>query len=223
MKVIRSFLKSVFKYKIKFQKTGILLSDGYFWNDISIGSNAKFFKTNILHFRKMPNGTSIDNQVKIGKNFQAKKLTVVFEGRNNQLVIGDNVKWSGLILIVGQNRKVVIGDNSTAMGVRLLSRDCDVLIGSNCMFSREIEIRSTDVHKIYDLESGERLNLANKVLEISDHVWIGARALISKNVTIPKGSVIGAGSFVNKRFDQENTVIAGVPAKVVRENIRWER
>jgi len=42
-----------------------------------------------------------------------------------------------------------------------------------------------------------------------------------KNVTIPNECIVGAGSVVTKRFDKEYCVIAGNPARVVRENVQW--
>lgn len=42
-----------------------------------------------------------------------------------------------------------------------------------------------------------------------------------KNVTIPDECIVGAGSVVTKRFDRDHCVIAGNPARVVRENVRW--
>ncbi|OYQ87367.1 hypothetical protein B9T21_07465 [Wohlfahrtiimonas chitiniclastica] len=165
---------------------------------------------------------SKNNLVSIDEGFVCNNLKIVFKGDNNKLIIGANVRWTGHILIVGNNRTITIGDRTTAQGVYILSRDEDVEIGSDCMFSREIEIRSTDVHKIYDLDTGERINPAKKVL-IGENVWIGARVIVSKGADIPNGCVIGASSFVNKKFETCNAIIAGTPAKVVKTNIRWER
>ncbi|WP_201556059.1 acyltransferase [Psychrobacter immobilis] len=165
---------------------------------------------------------SKNNKVTIGDNFVMNNLKIVFKGDDNKLLIGNDVRLTGHILIVGNSREVVIGDNSTAQGVYILSRDADVYIGKECMLSREIEIRSTDVHKIYDLSTNQRINNAKNVV-IGDNVWIGARALVSKGAVIPTGSIIGACSFVNKKFEVENSIIAGTPAKVVKSNIRWER
>ncbi|MDG9730413.1 acyltransferase [Ignatzschineria sp. RMDPL8A] len=173
---------------------------------------------NEIHFwRKSENNTLI---IEEGCSFN--KLKIVFKGNNNKLIIGANVRWTGHILVVGNNRLVTIGEGTTAQGVYILSRDEDVIIGKNCMFSREIEIRSTDVHKIYDLDTGERINPAKKVI-IGDNVWIGARVIVSKGANIPNGCVIGASSFVNKKFETCNVIIAGTPAKVVKNNIIWER
>lgn len=200
------------------RKKGFIVSGNSGANFVNIGKDIIFNGRNTINFWR----NSADNVVKLGNGIYCSSLKIVFKGNNNTLIIGDNVRFTGRILIVGKNRTVTIGDNTTAQGVYILSRDEDVTIGSDCMFSREIEIRATDVHKIYDLDTGERVNYAEPVL-IGDKVWIAARAIVSKGATVPDGCVVGAASFVNKKFEQQNAIIAGIPAKLVRENIRWER
>lgn len=197
---------------------GFQIRNGADKNTVSIGEGATFRGENIIDFWR----NSSDNTIKIGNNFSCNHLKVVFKGSGSSLVVDDNVTWVGHILIVGDNRSVRIGKNSTAQGVYILSRGADVLIGQDCMLSREIEIRSTDVHKIVCLDSGELLNPASPIT-IADRVWIAAKSIVSKGAIIPAGCVVGAGAFVNKQFTQENTIIAGIPAKVVKTNIRWER
>jgi acetyltransferase-like isoleucine patch superfamily enzyme len=51
---------------------------------------------------------------------------------------------------------------------------------------------------------------------IGDNVWIGSNATILPGVTIGNNSVVAAGAVVTKDVP-ENTVVAGVPAKVVKE------
>ena len=165
---------------------------------------------------------SSGNTIIFGNNFEAKNLIIRFKGNNSKLIIGDDVKWSGYILIVGNNREVIIGNNSTSKEVYILARDADVTIGHDCMLSRQIEIRSSDVHKIYNLDTRERMNKASNVT-IGNSVWIAAKATISKGAVIQNGCVVGAASFVNKAFTEENVVIAGSPAKIVKRNIYWER
>ncbi|MBZ0057730.1 MULTISPECIES: acyltransferase [unclassified Leclercia] len=192
--------------------------NGNFSENKIISSGIEALGDNQIKFWNKSSG----NIIKFGNSFYCNNLNIVFKGNNNKLIIGDDVKFTGHILIVGSNRTVQIGNGTTAQGVYILSRDADVTIGNNCMFSREIEIRSTDVHKIYDLATGDRLNLAKDII-IGNHVWIAARAIVSKGAIIPDGCVIGASSFVNKAFDIQNCIIAGTPAKVIKENIRWER
>lgn len=51
---------------------------------------------------------------------------------------------------------------------------------------------------------------------IGKNVWIGESVVILSNVTIGDNCIIGANSVVTKSFP-ENSVIAGVPAKLIRE------
>ncbi len=53
-------------------------------------------------------------------------------------------------------------------------------------------------------------------IEIEDDVWIGSGAIITDGVHIGKGSVIAAGSVVTKDV-AEHTIVAGVPAKLIRK------
>lgn len=55
-----------------------------------------------------------------------------------------------------------------------------------------------------------------KSVEIGDNTWIGANCVILPGVSIKEGAIIAAGSVVNKDVPAY-TIVAGNPAKVVRE------
>lgn len=52
-------------------------------------------------------------------------------------------------------------------------------------------------------------------ISIGNGVWIGASVTILGGVSIGDGAIIGAGSVVTRSVDS-NTVVAGVPARVIR-------
>ena len=80
---------------------------------------------------------------------------------------------------------------------------------------------TTDWHSIIDIESGERINPARDI-KIEDSVWIGEDVIVQKGVVIGCGSVVGAKAVVTKSLPK-NTLSVGIPAKVIKENIRWQR
>ncbi|MDN3493743.1 serine O-acetyltransferase [Winogradskyella bathintestinalis] len=53
--------------------------------------------------------------------------------------------------------------------------------------------------------------------QIGNNVYIAPGAKIFGNISIPNNTAIGANAVVNKSFEKEHTVIAGIPAKVIGE------
>lgn len=148
---------------------------------------------------------------------------IKISGSSNRIMIGDDCVFRGQILVKGSNQTVSFGDQSTTADVYILCQEgADVIIGRKCMFSREIELRTTDAHSVIDRATGLRINEPASV-RIGDHVWVGVGAIINKGSDIPADCIVGAMSFVNRRFDEEGVILAGTPAKIVKRNITWDR
>ena len=62
-----------------------------------------------------------------------------------------------------------------------------------------------------------------KDIVISNKVWICAKTTILKGAKISEGSVVGCGSIVNKEFSEPNCIIAGIPAKITKREIAWDK
>lgn len=120
------------------------------------------------------------------------------------------------------NGTIEVGKDTSLCGKAHLAviEGTKIKIGENCLFSSEITFRTGDSHSLLDLK-GNRIN-PSKDIEIKDHVWIGHKVSINKGVTIQENSVIGTGAIVTRTFLEGNVVIAGVPAKIVKENINWD-
>ena len=86
-------------------------------------------------------------------------------------------------------------------------------IGNNCAISWDVTITDSNVHQLNN-------NASTGEVFIGDNVWVGFGVSILKNSKIERGSVISAGSLVNNQFD-ERKLLAGNPAKVIKENIYW--
>nr|WP_231402085.1 DapH/DapD/GlmU-related protein [Panacibacter microcysteis] len=57
-----------------------------------------------------------------------------------------------------------------------------------------------------------------KAVVIKRNAWIGAAATILPGVTIGENAVVAAGAVVNKDV-ADNTVVGGIPAKVLRTSL----
>ena len=68
----------------------------------------------------------------------------------------------------------------------------------------------------HDSDPDRRGGMFAKSVRIGDKVWLGARVTICPGVTIGDGAIVGAGAVVTKDVPPR-TIVAGVPAKVVRQ------
>lgn len=94
-----------------------------------------------------------------------------------------------------------------------------ITIGANCAISWNCTILDSDMHSIsYD---GQHWEDDTAPIAIADDVWIGCNAVILKNVTIGRGAVVAAGSVVTRDVPP-HTLVAGVPAKPIREVAAWK-
>lgn len=57
-------------------------------------------------------------------------------------------------------------------------------------------------------------------ISIGNHVWIGTNAIILKGVDIGDGAVVAAGAVVTRSVPPR-CIVAGNPAKIVKENVEW--
>ncbi|MFM2228775.1 MAG: Galactoside O-acetyltransferase [Bacteroidota bacterium] len=91
-----------------------------------------------------------------------------------------------------------------------------ITIGENVAISENVTIWDSDAHKIIGKETE-----MSKPIHIGDHVWIGCNVTILKGVTIGNGAVVAAGSVITSNVP-ENSLVGGVPAKLLKENVFWE-
>ena len=152
-----------------------------------------------------------------GKRLSVTGKTKIIK-TNGEINFGDYVKLypNVKLSVCGTNTEKAVlrvGDN-VAIGDRTeihVGSDCS--IGKNTLISWDCCIIDRDYHKI---GPGEQ----KRPIHIGENVWIGCRSLILKGVTIGDGAIIAAGSVVTKDVPPK-AVVAGNPAKIVKENVEW--
>lgn len=141
-----------------------------------------------------PQNISIGNKVAIMHN------CCLYAHNNGLLTIGDRV---------GINHNVMLG----------ASDDGEIHIGNDVLIGPNVVIRASNHQYLQKNIPINKQGHTGGKITIEDDVWIGANVVILPNVTIGKGSVIGAGSIVNKDIPSYS-LAGGVPARVIKENHR---
>ncbi|NNH21898.1 acyltransferase [Pseudokineococcus marinus] len=87
-------------------------------------------------------------------------------------------------------------------------------IGSRVMFGERVSIHDED-HVVGPVAPGAARYRTSPVI-IGDDVWVGANVVVLRGSRIGSGSVVAAGAVVRGEVP-DGVLVAGVPAKVVRE------
>ena len=109
----------------------------------------------------------------------------------------------GVFTRIGKN--VFINHGCSFLDIGGITIEDDVLIGPKVSLITES----------HPLNPAERKALLVKPVLIKRNVWIGAGATILPGVTVGENAVVAAGAVVSKDVPA-NTVVAGIPAKVVK-------
>jgi serine acetyltransferase len=149
--------------------------------------------------------------------YVARGMAPVIElQRDATLVIDGAVRiGDGARILAGPGATVRIGDDTHFDGDSRLICAKEISIGAGCAIAWEVLIMDTDFH----LHDGRPS--ADAPTTVGDRVWIGAGATILKGVTVGDGAVIAAGAVVTRSVPA-GALVAGNPARVVRENVEWD-
>ena len=115
---------------------------------------------------------------------------------------------------IGDN--VTIGDNTT------ISFNCDIFSANKVSIGENVQVAAYTFlnggsHKFDRIDIPIIKQDRNSVgIAVEDNVWLGANAKILDGVTIGRDSIVGAGAVVNDSVEPF-TIVAGVPAKLIRK------
>ena len=95
-----------------------------------------------------------------------------------------------------------------------------ITFGRNVLLGWNIVFRDSDGHLI--IENGEPRPVEGDI-QIGDHCWICSESHVLKNSRLGNDCVLGYSSLLTHEFDGDNKLYVGRPAKLIKENIEWER
>lgn len=165
---------------------------------------------------ELPERGSLDINVANIKREKTRPCTL-WMGENARLISKGFTMYEGAAIVVLDGGKLTLGRNSY-MNESLIQCANSITIGDDCAIASDVLIQDTDFHPILD-ENGKEKPISKPIV-IGNKVWICAKSIILKGVAIGDGAIIAAGAVVTKDVPA-HCVVAGNPAKVVRENVIW--
>lgn len=138
---------------------------------------------------------------------------IIFEGTAG-FSMGNSIRVDSGVFKIGNNF------NSNAFSIYHCVNGIEV--GKDVLIGCHVTVRDNDGHKLMSFQEVNNIKKRESIV-IGNKVWICAKVDLLKGSLIPNGCVVGYRSCVLKSFQEENCLIGGYPAKVLRQNIRWEK
>ena len=167
---------------------------------IQIHRTANISIKNALLFNRPWNGLTSD------------KRGTFYVDKNAFVASDDFSFYSGCHVRVSENAKLELRTGYMNTDGKINCAN-SITIGENVVIANEVVIRDNDAHTIVG-------SLASAPIKIGNHVWIGTRAIILKGVCIGDGAIIAAGAVVTHDVPPRS-LVAGVPARVIKKNVEW--
>lgn len=171
------------------------------------------------------------SEMRVGMNTELRARMNVWMASHCFLSIGmDNKILLDSELTMFDNSKLLIGNKNSMFKKNLIlcHSFTETVIENDSMFAAEVEIINGDGHSIFDVSTGKKINCMKtatsekRTIKISNHVWLGQRCMVLSGSVIEEGSIVGANAVV-KNHIQNNCIVAGSPAKIIKKNVAWSR
>jgi len=140
---------------------------------------------------------------------------IVEEG--GELMFDNNVTIKeNSIIYVKKNAKITFGQDSSTGHHTEISANNYIKIGKDVIMGAYSYIADSNhgyknkslLIRKQDMEIGS--------VQIGNNVWLGRGVMVLKDSIVGDNSIVAAGSVVTKKFE-DNKILGGIPAKVIKE------
>lgn len=143
----------------------------------------------------------------------------IYFGYSSIVKLGKSISVGpGVNIIVKDNARLTIGDHTYFTSDMHIEVVNSISIGKDCAISWGVTIIDDNHHTVLTENS---INSKDEGVKIGDHVWVGCNVTILKGSEIDDNCIVAAGSVVKGKFPK-NVMIAGNPARIVKQNVNWQ-
>src|SRR4051794_7654790 len=120
-----------------------------------------------------------------------KNVEFSIRGNNNKIVLSKSVRFNqgGSLRIEDDGCLISIGEESSFVHTDIVVNEPNskAIIGRDCLFAYNVDMRTGDSHSIIDITTNKRINYAKDIV-IGNHVWVASHVSILKGVHFPSNS-----------------------------------
>jgi acetyltransferase-like isoleucine patch superfamily enzyme len=178
---------------------------------LDIHPSAKIILENTVHFgRKTFKGSGQQSclQMKVGTSLEFHEGPRNRYGKEYSIAEGAEIE-----IVNGGTLRFGQGYSNRNLSIMCAG---DMSFGNGTIIGRNVTVRDWNGTHIIVADSYQN----HAPIHVGDHCWIASGAHILAGVMVSNGAVVGAHSVVTKDVPSKS-IVAGNPAKVVRENAEW--
>lgn len=148
----------------------------------------------------------------------AGRTSLIVDG-NGSIIFRGTASVGAGTSICANGGQISFGDRFSCNINCFIYSTAHICFGEDVLLGWDVHLRDNDGHPIY--RDGVLTN-PDRGISLGDRVWAASYTDILKGVQLGAGTIVGTRSLVTKSFEEEKILIAGVPAKKIRENVVWE-
>lgn len=162
--------------------------------------------------------------ISFGNNVRIDSNTTIDALSKNGIIFKDNVKIGEYSKIIGSGsvsdigKGLEIGNNTSFSEYTFFGAAGGIVIGDDVIAGQNVRFHAEN----HNYSDGGRLireqGVNRKGIKVGNNCWIGAGATFLDGSEIGNGCIVAANAVVTKRFP-DNSIIAGVPAKVIAKRV----
>ena len=190
-------------------KRMIMMARGYFklYKKVFVGSNCTFLnKSNFI----------------FGSNVTIEHDTILDGYASEKIKLGNNVKIGAFSSLLSTShfskfgKGLVIGNNSAIGDFTHFGAPGGITIGNDVIMGSYISFHSENHNYLDTTKLIREQGTISKGIKLGNNIWVGAKVTFLDGCEVGDNSVVAAGAVVTGSFP-ENSIIGGVPAKVIKK------
>ena len=144
----------------------------------------------------------------------------LFLDRGAKLIChGFTVISQGTVFRLDKDAKIELGDKFYC-NKNCFFRSSDIIkFGDHCAVGWNVQINTNDGHEVY---YDDKICVNHGNIFIGENVWLTSNTIVCKNTSIADGCILAQGAVLTKKITDKNSLIGGVPAKVIKKGVRWQ-
>ena len=180
-----------------------------------------FYKKNLSMLLFIGKGVKLINRVKINKGTIIGDYTRIDGLGSVGVQIGSSCNIGAFCRLICSinytkiGQAIIIGDNVSIGEYSYIGGASRVTIGNDTIIGQYLSVHPQNHNFTIKNKLIRLQGTTEKGVQIGNNCWLGSKVTFLDGSKIGNGCVVAAGSVVTKSF-QDNVIIAGVPAKIIK-------